>query len=107
MTYGLYPITKNPKNLHFIEIDASMLPRSLEDVDAAVINTNYALQANLSPLTDALILEKQNSPNANIIVIRVGEESRPEIEALKKAMTSEKMREFILKKYQGAVIPVF
>jgi D-methionine transport system substrate-binding protein len=100
-------IIDNPKHIKFIEVDAAMLPRSLEDVDAAAINTNYALEAQLSPLKDALVLENKDSPYANVIAIRIGDENRPEIEALKAAMTSEKMREFILNKYKGAVIPAF
>lgn len=100
-------IASNPKQLQFIEVDAAMLPRTLDDVDAAAINTNYALAAKLSPLKDALALEGKDSPYANIIAIRMGEEKRPEVEALKTAMTSEKMREFILKQYQGAVLPAF
>jgi D-methionine transport system substrate-binding protein len=100
-------IVRNPKNLKFIEVDAAMVPRSLDDVDAAAVNTNYALEANLSPLTDALAIEDSDSPYANVIAVRQGEENRPEIEALKQAMTSEKMRAFILQKYQGAVLPAF
>lgn len=100
-------IRTNPKELQFIEIDAAMLPRTLEDVDAAIINTNYALEAKLSPLKDALALESKNSPYANVLVIRTGEEDRPEIIALKTAMTSEKMKQFILERYQGAIIPAF
>lgn len=100
-------ITDNPKSIKFIEVDAAMLPRTLEDVDAAAINTNYALEAKLSPLKDALVLESKDSPYANVIAIRIGDENRPEIETLKAAMTSEKMREFILNKYKGAVIPAF
>jgi D-methionine transport system substrate-binding protein len=84
-----------------------MLPRSLDDVTAAVINTNYALEASLDPLKDAIVLEDQNSPYANILVVRKGDEDRPDIQALKKAMTSQQMRGFILKTYKGAVIPTF
>jgi D-methionine transport system substrate-binding protein len=100
-------ITDNPKNIKFLEVDAAMLPRSLADVDAAAINTNYALEAKLSPLQDALALESKDSPYANIIAIRTGDENRPEIEALKAAMTSDKMREFIENKYKGSIIPAF
>ncbi|MBS3904358.1 MAG: MetQ/NlpA family ABC transporter substrate-binding protein [Simkania sp.] len=100
-------ITSNPKHIRFIEVDAAMLPRSLEDVDAAAINTNYALEAHLSPSKDALVLESKDSPYANVIVVRNGEEHRPEIEALKTAMTSDAMREFILKTYHGAILPAF
>ena len=100
-------IKKNPKHLKFIEFDAAMVPRTLEDVDAAAINTNYALEAHLSPLEDALVIEGKDSPYANIIVIRIGDEKRSDIMLLKKSMTSEKMRQFILKKYKGAVVPAF
>lgn len=100
-------ITHNPKNIHFIEVDAAMIPRSLEDVDVAAINTNYALEAKLSPLKNALVLESKDSPYANVLTIRIGDEDRPEIKALKAAMTSEKTRDFITNKYKGAVIPVF
>jgi D-methionine transport system substrate-binding protein len=103
----IFNITHNPKQIKFLEVDAAMLPRSLEDVDAAAINTNYALQANLSPLKDALALESKDSPYANIIAIRTGDEHRPEIIALKTSMTSDKMKAFILKTYKGAVIPSF
>ena len=107
LTATILNIAENPKNLKFIEADAAMLPRSLDDVAAAVINTNYALGAGLSPLKDALALESKNSPYANIIAIRIGDENRPEIQALKDAMTSDKMRQFILDTYKGAVLPAF
>lgn len=100
-------ITSNPKHIKFIEVDAAMLPRSLEDVDAAAINTNYALEAKLSPIRDALALEGKDSPYVNVIAIRIREENRPDIQALKTIMTSDKMREFIDEKYKGAVLPAF
>lgn len=99
-------IRQNPKQLKFIEVDAAMLPRTLEDVDIAAINTNYALEAKLSPL-DALAIEGKNSPYANVLVIRNGDEDRPDVKALVKEMTSDKMKEFILKKYKGAVVPAY
>lgn len=107
LTATVLNISDNPKNLKFIETDAAMLPRSLDDVAAAVINTNYALEAGFSPLKDALALESKDSPYANIIAIRIGDENRLEIQALKTAMTSDKMRQFILDKYKGAVLPAF
>ena len=100
-------IYTNQKNLKFIEADAAMLPRSLDDVDIAIINTNYALEAGLDPNHNALALENQNSPYVNVLVVRTEDESRPDIQALKTAMTSDKMRSFILDKYKGAVIPAF
>ena len=100
-------IAKNPKHFKFLEVDAAMLPRTLDDVEAAVINTNYALQANLSPLKDAIVLEGKNSPYANVLVIRNGDEERPDIQALEAAMNSKKMRDFILKQYKEAILPAF
>lgn len=100
-------ISQNPKNLKFIEVDAAIIPRSLSDVEAAAINTNFALEAGLNPEKDALILEKKDSPYANIIAVRDGTQDRQNIVDLKQAMTSEKMREFILKTYKGAVLPAF
>ena len=100
-------ISNNPKHLKFIEADAAMLPRTLKDVDAAVINTNYALQAGLNPTKDAIAIESKDSPYANILVIREDEEGSMQIAELKKAMTSDKMRDFILQKYKGAVLPAF
>ncbi|MGC1878134.1 MAG: MetQ/NlpA family ABC transporter substrate-binding protein [Rhabdochlamydiaceae bacterium] len=103
----IWNIKQNPKQLKIFEVDAAMLPRSLQDVDAAVINTNYALEANLNPLKDALVLESKDSPYANILAIRIGDENRPDIQALKEALTSEKMAQFILNQYKGAVLPAF
>lgn len=100
-------IAHNPKNIRFLEIDAAMLPRSLEEVDAAAINSNYAMQAGLDPLKNALAKESNDSPYVNILAVRIADEHDPKIEALKKAMTSPKMREFILKTYKGAIIPTF
>jgi len=100
-------IAQNPHQFKFVEVDTAMLARSLPDVDAAVVNTNYALQANLHPAQDALILEDQQSPYANVLVIRAGDSQRADIQALIKALTSDKMREFILQHYKGAVVPAF
>lgn len=100
-------IRKNPKKFKIEEIDAAMLPRTLKDVDAAVIPTNFALQADLSPLKDALVIEDSTSPYVNIIAVREGDAERETLKKLKKAMTSEKMRAFILEKYQGAIVPAF
>lgn len=103
----LLNISKKPKNLTFIEVDAAMIPRTLEDVDLAAINTNYALEAELNPLKDALALESKASPYANILVIRKGDESREDLQALKQALTSEKMKAFLEEKYKGAIIPAW
>jgi len=99
-------ISSNPKKLRFKEVDSAMLTRVLKDVDAAAIPTNFALQMGLNPKHDALIIETADSPYANILAIRIGEEKKPKHQALKEVMISEEMREFILQRYQGAIIPI-
>lgn len=100
-------IAANPKNLKFRELEAPQLPRALDDVALAVINTNYALEAKLTPAKDALFIEQKDSPYANILTIRKGDENRPEIQKLTKALTSEEVKKFINEKYQGAIAPAF
>lgn len=100
-------IIDNPKKLQISELEAPQLPRSLDDVAIAVINTNYALEAKLVPTKDALFLEQKDSPYVNILTIRKGDENRPEIQKLTKALTSEEVKKFINEKYQGAVVPAF
>jgi len=100
-------ITENAKKIKFRELEAPLLPRSLDDLAAAVINTNYALEAKLVPTQDALILEAKDSPYANILAIRKGDENRPEIQKLSKILNSEEVRQFIQEKYKGAIVPAF
>lgn len=100
-------IVQNPKNLKFKELEAAQIPRSLGDVTIAVINTNYALQANLSPTKDALFIESSDSPYVNILAARAGDEARPEIQQLIKAMKSDEVKKFINEKYAGAIVPAF
>ena len=73
----------------------------------AVINSNFALQANLNPTKDALFIEPKDSPYANIVAVRKGDETRPEIQKLKAAITSPEVKKFIEEKYKGAVVPAF
>ena len=89
------------------EAEAAMLPRTLDDVDLAVINSNFAMEAKLNPTKDALFIEPKDSPYANIVAVRKGDENRKEIQALKKALTSPEVKKFIEEKYKGAVIPAF
>ena len=100
-------VAGNPHNFKFQEVEAAQVPRTLEDVDAAVINTNYAMQGNLVPTKDALFMEYSTSPYVNIIAVREGDESRPEIQALVKALKSKEVKDFITDKYKGAVVPAF
>ena len=100
-------IVDNPKKLAISELEAPLLPRALDDVAIAVINTNYALEAKLQPTKDALFIEPNDSPYANILAIRKGDESRPEIQKLGKVLNSEDVKKFINEKYKGAVVPAF
>ncbi|TYP49244.1 MetQ/NlpA family ABC transporter substrate-binding protein [Thermosediminibacter litoriperuensis] len=100
-------IVENPKNIKISELEAATLPRVLPDVDAAVINTNYALEAGLVPTKDALFIESADSPYVNILAVRRGDESRPELKKLAEALNSPEVKKFIDEKYQGAVVPAF
>ena len=100
-------VTENPKHLKFQEMEAAQIPRSLEDVDAAIINTDYALKVGLVPSKEALILEDSTSPYVNIVAVREGDESRPEIQTLMEVLHSDELKQFILDKYQGAIVPAF
>ena len=103
-------IAENPKNLKIVEIEAAQLPRSLPDVDIAVINGNYAIDAGLNA-TDALTADDPRSiaatTFANILAVRAGDEGREELKALAAALLSETSKKFIEETYQGAVVPVF
>ncbi|MGY1751265.1 MetQ/NlpA family ABC transporter substrate-binding protein [Modestobacter sp. SYSU DS0511] len=101
-------IEENPKNLAITEIEAAQLPRSLTDVDAAVINGNYAIDADLVPAEDALALEEaEGNPNANLLVVRTGDEDDERIQQLEELLHSDEVRTFIEDTYEGAVIPAF
>ncbi|GHV95455.1 ABC transporter substrate-binding protein [Spirochaetia bacterium] len=101
-------ITGNPKNFRFQELEAAQLPRSLQDVDAATINGNYALEAGLNPLKDSLIIEGAESPYVNIVVVQKGKENNANIQALKKALLSQKVKDYIGKTWSdGSVVPIF
>lgn len=99
-------IAENPKNLKFVEADAAQLPRSLGDLDGAVINTNIILEAKIDPKS-ALFREDANSPYANIIVVRKGDENRDEIKKLVQVLNSAEVKKFIENKYGVAVVPAF
>lgn len=103
----LRDIVANPKQLKFRELDAAMLPRVLDQVDLALINTNYALDAGLQPTRDALAIEDAKSPYVNFLVGRPELRDDPRVKKLEAALTSPTVRAFIEKKYQGAVLPAF
>ncbi|WP_273404958.1 MetQ/NlpA family ABC transporter substrate-binding protein [Campylobacter avium] len=100
-------IVQNPKNLKFIELKDAQLPRSLSDVDYSLINSNFALQAGLSPSKDSLYTENKYSNYANIVAVKKGKENDPKVLALIKALQSDDVKEFLKEKYKGAVIPAF
>lgn len=100
-------VSENPKHLEFRELEAATLPRILPDVDLALINTNYALEAGLNPIKDALFIEDKNSPYANLVVTRADRKDDPAIKKLVAALQSDKVRDFILKQYKGAIVPAF
>ncbi len=106
-TATVQDIAENTKNLQIREIEAAQLPRTLDDVDVAVINTNFAMNADLNPMKDALFIEDGTSPYVNIVAVRTGDENRPEIKELIGALKSEKVKKFIEDKYKGAVVPAF
>jgi D-methionine transport system substrate-binding protein len=100
-------IAENPKNLRFRELEAAQLPRSLDDVDAAAINGNYAIQAGLNPIKDSLIIEGADSPYVNYVVVKKGTENDPRIQALSRALRSAKVKEYIFSHYEGGVVAAF
>lgn len=100
-------IEANPKNLTFKELEPAQLPRSLDDVAAAVINNNYAQDAGLSPTEDAILLESaKDNPYANLLAVKRGNEDDPRVEKLAQLLTSADVRKFIEDKYRGSVLPV-
>src|SRR5699024_4461489 len=101
-------IDENPKNLDLQEIDPALLPRTLGDYALAVINGNYALEADLSPAEDALVLESgEDNPYANMLVVRTEDKDSEALKALDELLHSEDVRSFIEENYSGAVIPAF
>ena len=101
-------VVSNPKKFKFVEVEAASLPRVLADVDAAVINGNYAIPAGLSARKDGLYVEGSSSPYVNVIAVKAGNENKAEIKALVKALQSEKVRKYIEEHYpNGEVVVVF
>ena len=103
----VHDVVGNPKNLKFQELEPAQVPRTLDDVDAAVINSNFAMQVQLNPVKDNIFIEDASSPYVNIVAVRTGDENRPEIQTLIKALKSEKVKKFINEKYAGAVVAAF
>ena len=104
-------ITSNPKNLQFKELEAAVVPTVIKDVDLAALNGNYAIQAGFDQTKDTLAKEKVGGLAAktyqNILVVKEGNENTAKTKELKKALRSDKVRDYIKKTYKGAVLPVF
>ena len=100
-------IVENPKAIKVRELEAATLPRVLTQVDLALINTNYALEAKLNPTKDALVIEGSDSPYVNILVARADNKDNAALQKLAKALNSAEVKAFIAEKYQGAVVPAF
>ena len=100
-------VVENPKKIRFVELDAAQLPRSLDDLDAAGINTNYALPAGLHPGKDSIAQESAKSPYVNIIAVREQDKDKPWVAKLVKAYHSDEVRKFIQAEFKGAVVPGF
>ena len=111
LTATINDITENPHNLKIQEIEAAQLPRTVQDVDFAVINGNYAMEAGFSVGKDALATEDASSEAAqtyaNVLVVKEGNENDPAIQALYAALTSDKVKDYINSTYDGAVVPIF
>ena len=105
-TATVQDIAENPKNLQIQEVEAAQLPRTLEDVDISIINTNFAMNADLNPMKDALFIEDKTSPYVNIVAVRE-DENRDEIKALVTSLQSDKVKKFIEDTYKGAIVPAF
>ena len=100
-------IVENKKNLKFRELEAATIPRVLTQVDLALINTNYALEAKLDPAKDALVIEGSDSPYVNILVARPDDKDSEDMKKLVAALHTPEVKAFILEKYKGAIVPAF
>ena len=99
-------IAENPHNISFKEIEAAQIPNTLKDVDYAIINSNYAISAGINPVRDSLLTEGSASAYGNILAVKEGTENTDKIKALKAALESKKVADFISEAYDGAVISV-
>lgn len=106
ITATILDITENPHNIAFKEVEAAQLPNVLQDIDYAVINSNYAIAAGLKPTKDSLGIEGSASAYGNILAVKEGNENTPAIKALKAALESRQVADFIASTYDGAVVSV-
>ena len=100
-------ITGNPKNLEIRELEAAQIARSLNDVDVAAVNTNYAIPAGLNPQKDAVVVESIDSPYANVIAVRTDDVNNETYKKLLSIYQSEPVRKFIQEEFKGSIVPAF
>ncbi|MDL2316097.1 MetQ/NlpA family ABC transporter substrate-binding protein [Desulfovibrio sp. OttesenSCG-928-A18] len=101
-------VIENPRGLNLLELEAAQLPRTLQDVTASVINTNFASEAGLIPSKDAIIIEGKDSPYANVIAVREEDKDKPEIQALVRAVNSPEVKAYIVKELEPkGIVPAF
>ena len=106
ITATIKDIEENPYNINFKEVEAAQIPNILQDVDYAIINSNYAISAGIDPTSDSLVIEGSSSAYSNILAVRQGDEQKDNIKALVAALESQRVADFIKEKYAGAVISV-
>lgn len=104
ITATIKDIEENPYNIEFKEVEAAQLPNVLQDVDYAVINSNYAINAGLNPVKDSLAVEGSSSAYGNILAVKEGNENSDTVKALKAALESRKVADYIAEKYDGSVV---
>ena len=107
VTSSVADIIDNPKKLRFVELDAAQLPRSLQDVDLASINNNYAVQAGINPATDAIAREAASGPWVNVLAVREEDKDKPWVKQLIEAYHSEPVREFVQTRFKGTYLPAW
>jgi D-methionine transport system substrate-binding protein len=100
-------IIDNPRKFKLVEVDAAQTARTLDDVDAAAINTNYATQAGLDPVKDPILREDPKGPYTNLIAVRTADKDKPWVKTLLESYYTPEVRNFILTKYKGAVLPAW
>lgn len=100
-------ITANPRRLRVVELEAAQIPRALDEVEAAAINTNFAIPAGLNPVRDAIALESSESPYANLIAVRQQDREAPWVRRLVAAYQNQEVKDFVQATFQGAVVPAF
>lgn len=103
----VFDVVSNPLNIRFVELEAPLLPRALDEVDASFINQTYALEADLSPVEDAILLEGAESPYANVLTSRADNADDPRIVRLAEVLTTPEVREFIIEYFEGSLAPAF